>query len=117
MKKIFLKYSVIILILLAFFTSNKSLASTSEYTIESYNIDMVVNENNTFDITERINVNFNVAKHGIYRKIPLKNIVRRSDGTSSINNVEITNIDVNEKYTVSRDGMYRIIKIGDKSRT
>ncbi len=117
MKKNFLKYSVIILILLAFFTSNKSLASTSEYTIESYNIDMVVNENNTFDITERINVNFNVAKHGIYRKIPLKNIVRRSDGTSSINNVEITNIDVNEKYTVSRDGMYRIIKIGDKSRT
>ena len=54
---------------------NQSLAATqnSEYTIQSYNINMVVNEDNTFDITENITAYFNVQKHGIYRKIPLKN--------------------------------------------
>jgi hypothetical protein len=36
---------------------------------------MVVNENNTFDITETITAYFNVSKHGIFRKIPLKNSI------------------------------------------
>ena len=62
---------------------NQSLGvtSASEYTIQSYNINMIVNEDNTFDITENITAYFNVAKHGIYRKIPLKNSITRTDGT------------------------------------
>ena len=47
--------------------------SSYDYVIDKYDINIIVNENNTFDITETITAYFNVAKHGIYRTIPLKN--------------------------------------------
>jgi len=45
--------------------SSKYNYSDYDYVINSYNIDMVVNENNTFDITETITAYFNISKHGI----------------------------------------------------
>jgi hypothetical protein len=78
---------------------------------------MVVNEDNTFDITETITAYFNVSKHGIYRKIPLKNSITRTDGTKSSNRAKITNLSVSESYTTSNDSGYKVIKIGDSSTT
>ena len=90
----------------------------SGYTIEAYNIDMVVNENNTFDITETIKVNFTgYNKHGIYRKIPLYNQITRVDGTKSSNRAIISNIVTNEPCTISKEGKYRVIKIGKSNET
>ncbi len=100
--------------------SNKSLAvvPTSDYTIKNYNIDVIVNENNTFDITETITAYFNVPKHGIFRKIPTKNEVVRADGTTSNNSARITNISVDdEEYTTYGESGYRVIKIGDADET
>ena len=89
-----------------------------DYTIEKYNIDMVVNENNTFDITETITTNFNVSKHGIFRKIPLKNEIKRLDGTISKNKVQITNIDiVGDDYKTYNEDGYKVIKIGNVYKT
>ena len=101
-----------------FLIPNQSLAvtSTSEYTIQSYNINMIVNEDNTFDITERITAYFNVPKHGIFRKIPLKNSITRLDGTKSNNRAKISNISVNENYTTSNENGYKVIKIGDSNK-
>ena len=48
-----------------------------EYVIDSYNIDIKVNEDNTYDITETIDAYFNVSKHGIFRTIPLTNTITR----------------------------------------
>lgn len=88
-----------------------------EYVIDKYNVDMVVNENNTFDITETITAYFNVPKHGIFRTIPLKNDITRLDGTTSKNRVQITNLSVDNEYTTSRvNGNYKI-KIGSASQT
>ena len=42
------------------------------YTIKDYDISIVVDENKTLSIREDITVDFNVASHGIYRYIPLK---------------------------------------------
>lgn len=98
---------------------NQSLAvtSTSEYTIQSYDINMIVNEDNTFDITENITAYFNVAKHGIYRKIPLKNSIPRTDGTKSKNRAKITDISISENYTISNENGYKVIKIGNANQT
>ena len=65
MKKQCLKYIFSLILLLILFIPNKAFAITSlgAYTIESYDIDMVVKEDNTFDITEIITTNFNTAKH------------------------------------------------------
>lgn len=88
-----------------------------EYVISNYNIDMIVNENNTFDITETIAAYFKVSKHGIFRKIPLKNSITRLDGTKSKNKAQISNISVNEDYTTYNEDGYKVIKIGDANRT
>lgn len=48
-------------------TQTSAISSSDGYTIDSYNIEMIVNENNSFDITETINVNFTGnGKHGIF---------------------------------------------------
>ncbi len=86
------------------------------YHIESYKIDMTVNENNTFHIREEIDAYFNVGKHGIYRKIPLVNRIEREDGTKSYNNAQITNIESNAKFSLFNQNGYKIIQIGDPNR-
>ena len=114
-------FSVIFAMIISFtiLIPNRSLGavSTSEYTIQSYDINMVVNEDNTFDITEKITAYFNVSKHGIYRKIPLKNSVTRTDGTKSNNSAKITDISVSEEYTISNENGYKVIKIGSANQT
>ena len=88
-----------------------------EYVIDKYDINIVVNENNTFDITETITAYFNVSKHGIIRTIPLKNTITRLDGTSSTNRAQITNLSVDNEYTTSRENGNLKVKIGSASRT
>ena len=52
-----------------------------DYVIDKYDINIKVNENNTFDITETITAYFNTKKHGIIRKIPIHNKVKTQNKT------------------------------------
>lgn len=119
-QKIFSTIFIIIMsFMVLFIMPNPSLAVTSnrEYTIQSYDINMTVNEDNTFYITENITAYFNVSKHGIYRKIPLRNSIVRTDGTTSSNRAKITDIEVSEKYTTYNQNGYKVIQIGDANQT
>ena len=90
--------------------------SSYDYVIDKYDINIIVNENNTFDVTETIDTYFNVPKHGIFRTIPLKNTIKRLDGTTSTNRTQI-NVSVNaENSTSKEEGNYQI-KIGSDSET
>lgn len=115
----YLKNILAIILFVIVIVPNKvsATSSSSGYTITSYNIDMVVNEDNTFDITETITAYFTTFKHGIYRRIPLKNNVTRTDGTKSNNRAKISNISVSENYTTSNESRYKVIKIGDSNKT
>ena len=94
-----------------------SFFSEYDYVIDAYDINIVVNENNSFDITETIIAYFNVPKHGIYRKIPLNNKIVRLDGTSSTNRAKISNLTVNTTYETSKsNGVYNI-QMGDADKT
>ena len=95
----------------------KANADSSDYVIKSYDIDIVVNENNTLDITETIRAYFYVPKHGIFRKIPINNEVKRLDGTVSKNRAQISNLKVNDFYKTSRGEGYKTIKIGNPLKT
>lgn len=88
-----------------------------DYVIDAYDIDVIVNKNNTFDITEHITAYFNQPKHGIFRKIPLKNEVNRVDGTSSNNRAVISNLSVDNEYTTSKSSGIYTIKIGNANTT
>lgn len=87
------------------------------YVIDKYDVDIVVNENNTYDVTETITAYFNSPKHGIYRNIPLKNTVTRLDGTKSVNRAKITNLSVDNRYKTSRENNNLQIKIGSSEYT
>lgn len=97
--------------------SSNSSYSDYEYLLDSYDVNINVNENNTFNITEQIGTFFNVPKHGIFRKIPLTNKVVRLDGTTSSNRAKITDISVDAPYTSSISKGYRVLTIGDKDIT
>lgn len=91
--------------------------SSYDYVIDKYDINIVVNENNTFDITETITAYFNVPKHGIIRTIPFKNTITRLDGTTSTNRIQVTNVNVDNEYTTSRENDNYKLKIGSANRT
>lgn len=116
MKKKYIKYFILMVICLLCFIPNKTYAS-STYTITDYDINMEVNEDNTFDITETITVYFNTSSHGIYREIPLKNTITRTDGTTSKNTAKVSNVEVSETYSTSKTSSYYSIKIGSSSQT
>ena len=117
MKNKVLKLSFMLCIFFSLFAICNISKAANGYTIKAYDVKMVVNEDNTFDITETITTDFTQSKHGIYRKIPTKNTVNRVDGTSSKNRAKITNIKVNEKFSTSTENGYKVIKIGDANKT
>ena len=91
--------------------------TTPGYTIEKYDIDMVVNENNSFDITEKITVNFQEPRHGIYRTIPKYNTVERVNGLKTRNRVKITEVKASEQFTTSSENGNLKLKLGDPNFT
>ena len=97
--------------------SGSSNYSKYDYYIQSYDVNMVVNEDNTFEIVETIDAFFNVPKHGIIRSIPLTGTVKRANGTEQSMRVKVTDVDVNEKFSLSKSKGNQSIKIGNASKT
>lgn len=97
--------------------SKNSLHASRDYVIDKYDINIIVNENNTFDITETITAYFNVSKHGIFRTIPLKNTIVRLDGTTSTNRTQVSNISVDNEYKKIRENGNYKLQIGSKDHT
>ena len=97
--------------------SQNSKYSSYDYVIDKYNVDIVVNENNTLDVTEYITVYFNKEKHGIIRYIPYVNEIKRLDGTSSKVSAQIYNIHINDKYTKKVKHGYLNLSVGSKELT
>ena len=88
-----------------------------DFVIDAYDIHIHVNENNEMDITEKLTVFFNKEKHGIYRTLPLKNTVRRMDGTMTNNRARVKKLSVNDDYNTEYDNGNLVIRIGDADET
>lgn len=89
----------------------------NDYVLDKYDINIIVNENNTLDITETITANFRKPKHGIIRTIPLKNTITRLDGTKSTNRTKVTNVSVNKEYKKSKANNNYKLQIGSANRS
>jgi len=88
-----------------------------EYVIDHYDINVVVNEDNTLNIKEKIGAYFFVQKHGILRSIPITNKVYHEDGTTSNVRAKITDVSVDAPYSSSVSSGKKQIKIGDTDET
>ena len=107
------KMTFLLVLMFTFLVKNVYASEEYDYKIENYNVNISVNEDSSMDITEKIDTYFYEPKHGIYRKIPLKNQLIYADGEVSKNHAKIINLSVNDKYTLSLDKTYETIVIGN----
>lgn len=103
MKKIILPILFLAVLLLP-----ASLPADEAFTIERYRVDMDVHENNVYDITEVLDVNFSQERHGIIRTIPLK----FDDMYVEMRDLRVEGYE----FDLSRDGDYATIRIGSASK-
>lgn len=107
--------SIVVLYILVTFNS---LIKMHNLVKESFStVDINVNTDNSFDITETITANFSEKKHGIIRKIPTSNSIVRNDGSTARNIAFVRDIEVSDPYTKSSDSGYTSLKIGSASQT
>lgn len=125
-KKVIIKILNILILFVVMMFVNVSFASSytatstqNGYEITNYDVTIYVNEDNSYSITENIIAWFSssATKHGIIRTIPLKNTVRRTDGSTETNHAAVSNVQVNDEFITSKkNGNYQI-KIGSSSKT
>lgn len=97
------------------------------FTIKQYQVEVNINQDASLDITEIIQIRFDENRHGIFRSIPYKyklatlppgeekaNRQLESKGYTKtiIEDIRVAGWD----YSVSNEGDYKVIKIGDKNR-
>lgn len=76
----------VILLLLLF--SFKNVYAADNYIINNYHVKATINENNTYDIEEKISVEFTKPSHGIFRKIKSTAELLRENGKTDSKNLE-----------------------------
>lgn len=88
-----------------------------DWRMDKMDVDIIVDEDRTLHITETIDAYFNISKHGIYRKIPLENNVKRNDGTETKVFAKISKIKCSDNFTTETEDGNKVIKIGSSSKT
>lgn len=120
MKAIKKSVFALLAVLTVFFTPFSAIAdsySNMAYYFSSYDVEINVTEDNILQVTENIDAYFNQPRHGIYRNIPVKNSVGRTDGTTGQTSAKIRNIRCSDDYSPSlEDGSY-VMQIGDEDVT
>lgn len=107
LKKILIILSCIIILILNL--TCITFADDDTMNTSKYNINIKVNENNSYDYTENITVDFITPHHGIFRYIPLKG--------STISNISVPGYKyTNETQDHGRQD-FEVIKIGDPDIT
>jgi uncharacterized membrane protein len=115
-KNIFL---VLIILCFSFF------ANAEAFIITNYKVDIKINSNGSFDVTEKIDLNFSESRHGIIREIPFRYVLDDMAGferasrdmnlgsyTITIRDISVEGID----YEVYNEGDYTCIKIGSADK-
>ena len=85
-KKLFFLLGIFIVIMII---NHNKVFGEQGYTIKLYDVNVNVNENNSFNITETITTDFYENKHGIIRQIPTTNNIVRNDGSKTKNYARI----------------------------
>jgi len=76
-----------------------------DWTIQNFESEILINNNGTISVNERITVNFDVEKHGIYREIPY--VYEDSDSQKTYTKID--------KIAVSQDGRNAITSVTDEN--
>lgn len=96
---------------------------SQDFTVESYTVDVAINEAGYFEVTETYDVDFAVYKHGIYRDIQTTYDLLTEYGSTEKRKIRITDVEVpghmfeaSGRIGQNIEGRIRI-KIGDPNKT
>ena len=115
LKKIFIFTLTILLITPSFVFAREA------FTIDTYDVNINVKEDNSYEITEIINADFgNNKRHGLYRNIPIitsatRNINGKDKKTTQLAKVKDVSVE-NHKFSEQYELDNYVIKIGDKDK-
>jgi uncharacterized membrane protein len=89
-----------------------------DFTINKFHADISINEDSSFTVKERIDVEFHRLKHGIYREIPFKYTDERGNTIKTpLEVLSVTDESGNEwKYKTKKTGNVINIRIGDPKK-
>lgn len=102
-----------------FFSFITPISAQEAFIIDDANVNMVVHEDGTIDITEKFNLNFKAYRHGFYRYIPTK---YKMDWTvngkkeSKQYYFPVKNITCSTGCSIETSSEYVKIKLGDKNK-
>ena len=118
-QKTLLRIAVIVFVLVSLLLAVGQTRShaASNFRIKSYYIEMNVNEDDTYDIYEKVKVEFTAPSHGIYRTIPYKTKLVR-DGQTSVYYAKITDFKMlsGQPVKLENGSDKALYRIGDKSK-
>ena len=91
--------------------------AASDFIIRDYDIKMVVNEDDTYQITETLDVEFTAPSHGIYRSIPGKTRIDR-DGQVSEYFAKVKGFEMlsGQPFSDESDSSEFLYRIGDADK-
>ena len=120
----FVLMGVIIMIIALIFIFNfafkgNSSSAENEYKITGYDVEINVNEDNSLDIKEKIDVNFIVKSHGIFRQIPIYQTISFSEQGKNYNKNYKTVVSSvqcsSHNYDFYTDNSNYVIQLGSSS--
>jgi len=100
----------LLLCCVAFWTQPQAVyAAAAGFIITDYDVDITVNEDNSYDIIETIDVEFTAQRRGIFRTIPL--------GSTGPFPARIRNLHIEgAPHEVEREGTQWLVRIGDPNQ-
>ena len=110
---------VLLLVVLFVMTAGgtPALALDSGYEITGYHVDIVIDEYNTYHVTENLTVDYHEARHGFYRIIPYRQEMQwEIDGSKKriLYNTPVRSVDVTgAPFDTYKDSGSFMIQIGD----
>lgn len=109
---------VLILFLACVFVAPTVKAGSSKFVIEKYHVRINVTKENTYQIQEKITVNFLEPQHGIYRDIPKVNKIFRADGRKGKTVAKLEYVSCGgTQFERTDNGNYYHMKIGNPDKT
>ena len=109
--------SICLVLVMLYGTSQSFSYAAGNFLIKSYYIEMNVNEDDTYDIYEKLKVEFTAPSHGIYRTIPYKTTLVR-DGQTSTFYAKITDFKMltGQKFKLEKRSDSAYFRIGDANK-
>ena len=81
-----------------------------DYTIDNFDVTVKVNKNNTYEVTERVKVNYNKKNISFKKIIPLVKEIKLDDGRLYKKKIRLRNSSLDSEYTTSSDDDFLVLK-------